>query len=133
MNQETDNIIIDQKPITRSANVLKTKNTFTEHGNEIEDIISNKPPFIVRWGTILFLILLIFFISICWFIKYPDIINAPAKLTSINAPKQVISLTTGKLIRLKIKENEQVKQGAILGFIESTADHNEVLDRKSVV
>lgn len=96
-------------------------------GNEITDIISSRPPFIVRWGTVLFAILLTLLLVICWFIRYPDIIGAPAKLTSINAPKEVVSLTTGKLIRLKVKENEVVKQGAILGFIESTANHNQVL------
>lgn len=129
---EIDNIILNQQPFTKPASAFITENTPVEHGNEIEDIISNKPPFIVRWGTILFLILLIFLATICWYIKYPDIIEAPAKLTSINAPKQVISLTTGKLIRLKVKENEQVKQGDVLGFIESTANYNEVsnLDAK---
>ncbi|OQP61170.1 hypothetical protein A3860_05490 [Niastella vici] len=121
-----DNIIINEQPMTKSANVSITKNTFAEHGNEVEDIISSKPPFLVRWGTILFLILLFILAGVCWFIKYPDIIETPAKLTSINAPKQVISLTTGKLIRLKVKENEKVKQGAILGFMESTANYNEV-------
>lgn len=123
---ETDKPIFNQQSITASENVLM-QNTFSDHGNEIEDIISNKPPFIVRWGTVLFLILLIILAGICWFIKYPDIIETSAKLTSINAPKQVISLTTGKLIKLNIKENEQVKQGEVLGFIESTASHNEVL------
>jgi HlyD family secretion protein len=106
---------------------LDLQNSFAEHGNEMENIISNRPPLPVRWGTVFLLILLIILASICRFIKYPDIVQAPAQLTSINAPKQVISVVDGKLIKLNIKENEQVKQGQIVGFIESTAKHNEVL------
>ena len=30
------------------------ENDFSEHGNEVEEIISKKPPFIVRWGTTFF-------------------------------------------------------------------------------
>lgn len=72
------------------------------------------------------LILLLIGIA-CWFIKYPDTIQAPAKLTSLNAPKPVVSLAGGKLIKLSIAENQWASKGQILGYIESTARHEEVL------
>ena len=124
---ETENIIFHQQSLMIPEKALITKNSFANYGNEIEDIISNKPPFIVRWGTVFFLVLLLILATICWFIKYPDIVEAPAKLTSINAPKQIICLINGKLIKLFVKENKQVKQGDVLGLIESTANHNEIL------
>jgi multidrug efflux pump subunit AcrA (membrane-fusion protein) len=103
------------------------KNTFSEHGNEIEEIISNKPPSIVRWGTVYFLFLLLALAAICWFIQYPDVVPAKAKLTSINAPKAVITKQSGKLIKLFAKENELTKQGNILGYLESTANHEDLI------
>jgi multidrug efflux pump subunit AcrA (membrane-fusion protein) len=103
------------------------KNTFAEHGNEIEEIISKKIPSVVKWGTVYFLLILIFLAFICWFIQYPDIVNTNAKLTSINAPKEVITKTQGKLIKLFAKENEQTQAGTVLGYMESTASCNEVL------
>ena len=109
------------------------KNTFAEHGNEIEEIISRKPPMIVRWGTLLLFFFLLFIGVINWFIKYPDIIQAPAKLTSINASKPVITLVNGKLIKLNIAENEPVNKNQILGFIESTANHEEIIKLSSNV
>ncbi len=36
--------------IKHETEVFISKNTFADHGNEIEEIISNKPPFWVRWG-----------------------------------------------------------------------------------
>ena len=93
----------------------------------MQEIVSDKPGFLIRWGNIFFLFILILIGIACWFIKYPDTVQATAKLTSINAPKPVLSLIDGKLIKLSITENQLVRKGQILGFIESTANHEEVL------
>ncbi len=124
---EINNPIASTETVTASENVIYLKNTFSGHGNEIDEIISKKPPFIVRWGTLFLFCLLLCIGAVSWFIKYPDIITTPAKLTSINAPKTVITLTSGKLIKLFIAENKMVYQNQVLGFIESTANHREVL------
>lgn len=103
------------------------KNTFSDHSNEIEEIISNKPPMIVRWGTVYFFFLLLAIAFICWFIQYPEIVIARAKLNSVNAPKQVITRTDGKLIKIETKENEQVEAGQVLGYMESIANPQSVI------
>ena len=120
---ETDEIISDNL----HENVSTIKNTFSEHGNEIEEIISAKTPPLVRWGTVYFLFILLAMAAICWFIQYPDIINTKVKLTSINAPKEVITKTAGKLVKLFVKEGDEATSGNILGYIESTADHKEII------
>ena len=103
------------------------KNTFSTYGNEVEEIISHRPPWIIRWGTLCFFFFLLIIGVVCWFIKYPDIVTAQATLTSINAPKPVISTITGKLIKINVQENDTVRQNQVLGYIESTANHEEVL------
>ncbi len=99
-----------------------------EHSNEIEDIISNKPPYIVRWGTVYFFLLLLALGLVSWFIKYPDIVVARAKLNSVNAPQQVITRTEGKLSRILIKENAKVDSGQVLGYMESIASPQSVMN-----
>lgn len=94
----------------------------------VREIVSSKPGFIVRYGISFFCIILCLVGFISWFIKYPDIIQAPAKLTSINASKPLITLINGKLIKLNIAENQSVSKNQIVGFIESTADHLEVIN-----
>jgi HlyD family secretion protein len=54
-------------------------------------------------------------------------IAAAAKLTSVNAPKEVRANMNGKLVRLFAKEDAVVKKGSVLGYIESVADHEEVI------
>lgn len=104
------------------------KNTIADHGNEIEDIISNKPPFWVRWGTVYFFFLLVLIGLISWYIKYPDILVASAKLNSVNAPKQVNTRTEGNLIKITVNENEKVETGQILGYMESIASPQSVIE-----
>lgn len=106
---------------------------FVEYGNEIEDIISNKLPPVIQWGTVYFSLILLLTASISWFIRYPDIIKTSAKLVSINAPKPVITNVSGKLIKLNTHENENVKKNQVLGFMESTADPEEVLELSAKV
>lgn len=95
--------------------------------NEITELISNKPPAIVRWGTLYFLLLILFIGILAWFIQYPDKRTASGKLIAVNAPKEIVVKTNGKLIKLFVKENQSVVKGEVLGYIESTASHDEVV------
>lgn len=97
------------------------------HSDAVQEIISYKPGFIIRWGSTFFLILMCLIIIACWLIKYPDIVQAKAILTTINAPKQVVSIVNGKLVKLTVTENEKVFKNQVLGFIESTANHQQVI------
>ena len=125
---ETDNPILPHINNALKENVFVMKETFADHGNEIEEIISNKPPLIVRWGTVYFFFLLVLIVLIGWFIKYPDIVTASAKLNSVNAPKQVITRSDGKLIKIAVKENEAVGAGQVLGYMESIANPQSIIE-----
>ncbi len=48
-------------------------------------------------------------------------------LSAANAPKSVIAHTDGKLMALFVKEKDMVEQGQVLAYIESNADHEEIL------
>jgi multidrug efflux pump subunit AcrA (membrane-fusion protein) len=120
---ETNNFkIYTQEPIS----IKKT-------GIEIEDIISTSPPFIVRFGTFIFLVLLILVTTIFWFIQYPDLIQIPAELASINSPIQVKSVTNGRLLLLNVKENEKVSKGKVIGVIGSKGNHDQILQLSAII
>ena len=95
--------------------------------NEVQEIISYRPVWILRNGITLFLIIISFLIGATFFISYPDVVHAGAILTSINAPKEVKTKTEGKLIKLYAAEGRYVKQGELLGLMESRASHLEVM------
>lgn len=100
---------------------------------EVNEIISQKPGFLIRWGITIFFLLLLFIIAGTFFIHYPDTILAKAHLTSINAPKEVRINTDGKLIKLNAIEGKFVHKDDILGFVESRADHNQVVSLSATI
>ena len=93
----------------------------------IRDFISHRPGFLIRWGIPIFFVLLVSLAAGSYFIQFPDIVQARAKVNSINPPKTVVVKIGGRLIRLFKEDNAEVKQDDIIGYVESNARHNEVL------
>lgn len=96
------------------------------YSTEMNDIISAKTNWIVSNGIFLFLIILLAIISITFFIEYPDIVNANAKLVSVNPPVELKTKVSGKLIRLLVNEKDSVTSGSIIGVMESVANADKV-------
>jgi HlyD family secretion protein len=69
--------------------------------------------------------------TVCWFIQYPDVVVSKARLTSINAPKEVITRSEGKLKALKITNGGKVIPGSVLAYMESIANPSAVMQLKS--
>lgn len=121
-----DNIL---KPSNGDGDIqfINFSSNLPEHGNEIEEIISAKQPFIARWGTVFFFTLLLIIGFICWIIKYPDLVVTKGVLNSINAPKEIITRADGKLVQLFVKEDQLVQANELLGYMENTADYTQVI------
>jgi multidrug resistance efflux pump len=94
---------------------------------EMHDFISNKPHWIVRRGNTIFILLLIGLISMAWTIENPDIKTAPLRIVAVDAPKLRVAKTEGKLEKLLVANDEQVHAGQALAFLQSTGDHQQVL------
>jgi len=96
------------------------------HTDDMQDIITTVPSWILRWGITIFFGILILIISLSSLIKYPDIVKTQLKIESPNSPKPVVTKVPGKLIRLLVKENTMVKAGRALAYMESTGDHEKI-------
>jgi HlyD family secretion protein len=101
--------------------------------DEVKEIISYRPHWMIRKGNLIFFIVLASLLSLTWFIAYPDIINGSARLVSLNAPKMISSKTEGKLMKLFVIDGETVQKGKHLGYSESTALYDEVMQLKTWV
>lgn len=106
-----------------------TISTNTRRRSEMaQEIISHKPGFIEKWALLIFLLLLLLMVTGTWFIQYPDVIKTRATVTAVNAPREIMSYQSGKLIKLFVYNNNKVSKGAVIGWIESTARHDEIAD-----
>jgi len=109
--------------------LFKTNNTDENiHGQDMQDVILAVPPWLIRRGNMVFLTIFIVLGIFASVIKYPDIISADLVINSPDAAKPVISKLSGKIVKILIKDHSQVLQGQALAYIESNADHGEVID-----
>ncbi|WP_394995400.1 HlyD family secretion protein [Emticicia sp.] len=106
---------------------IKEKKLRYSPSDSVQEIINYNPAWLVRWGTMLFSFFFLGLFGATFFISYPDVIRGTLKLTSTDVPKSVVPKTNGKLVRLFIKENEIVTKNQTLAYIESTANHDEIL------
>lgn len=116
----------EQESITNHRNT--SINDLQINSEEVEEIITAVPSWILRRGIMLICIILLSMVSISAFIAYPDIIKTSLKINSLNAPKIVLTKQTGKIVALLAKEGTAVKQAEPLAFMESTANHKDVLN-----
>ena len=114
-------------PDTIAEQVSQQELLLDQYSEEVQDIVGNIPGRLMRWGMSSFGILLLVLFLVVWFIKYPDIIMAPLTLNAVNSPKAVVARNEGKIIKLLTQNSKHVKQGDILAFMESTADHYNVI------
>jgi multidrug resistance efflux pump len=107
---------------------INSNSDFQElRAEEVQELLGRPPRWLLRWGnTVVFLILLCVFAG-AWAIHYPDLVPAFFKLTASNAPKAVLTHSDGKIVRLLVRDGQAVLAGAPLAYLESTAQHEEVL------
>ncbi|NGP87492.1 HlyD family secretion protein [Fodinibius halophilus] len=96
--------------------------------NEVQEIIGRPPHWLVRGGIAAFIGVLAMVFIVAAVIQYPEVIEAPLKVTALNAPKPMESKVNGKLVKLLSPNGADVEQGTIIAWLESTAHHQEVLD-----
>ncbi|MGA0560039.1 HlyD family efflux transporter periplasmic adaptor subunit [Larkinella sp. VNQ87] len=94
---------------------------------DVQELLTRPPGWLLRWGITVVLGVLGLLLAGSWVVHYPDLVRASFKLTSVNAPKAVVTRSEGKLVRLFAEEGKTVSSGAILAYLESTAQHEEVL------
>lgn len=95
--------------------------------DEVKEIISYRPHWMIRKGNMVFLFVLLLLLFLTRFISYPDIINGSARLVSLNAPKMISTRVQGKILKLFIRDGEKVKREKHLGYMESIASYDEVM------
>lgn len=93
----------------------------------VEEIVSHRPGYFERFALPICLLFLLLMFGATWFVKYPEVVEVRARLSSFNAPKELITRVEGRLIKLFVQNNQHVKKGTIIGWMESTSDHQEVL------
>ncbi len=99
----------------------------------VQEILSNPPSWIVRWGITIVFIALVFVVLISFFVKYPDFITSQVVITTQNPPEKIEARSNGKMEEVLIQNQENVKKGQALAYLETSADYKDVMKLKSIL
>lgn len=103
------------------------ENAIEIRSEEVNEIMGRTPVWILRKGIIMLTIIIAALLTGSWLFKYPDIISAPVIITSQNPPAPLIARTSGKIMAIYVKDQQQVKAGQDLAVLENAADLHSVL------
>jgi len=103
------------------------------HGSDIElrseefqEVLGAVPLWILRWGiTILAVVVVILLIGSA-LIKYPDVIPAQIVLTGSIPPAAIVAHASGKLKKLYVIDNQNVKTGDYLAVVDNPAKTEDI-------
>lgn len=100
---------------------------------EVQDILTAMPHWMVRWGNILLLIIIILLFVFSWLIRYPDIVQTEIIITTQIPPEKLVANSTGKIAHIFVSDKEVVVPHTPLAIIENPANYNDVYALKKLI
>lgn len=100
---------------------------------EVQEILTRVPHWMIRYGNFLFLSLILLMLIISWFVKYPDVIESEAIITTEVPPHKEYAKTTGLLQELLVENNQFVEANQPLAIIQNSANFEDVFLLQSII
>jgi len=101
--------------------------------DEVQEIISAVPNWMIRWGITLIFGLIVMLLVLSWFIKYPDIIFGNATLTTLEPPVKLVVRSSGKLTNILLEDGSTVEKNQVIAEMENPVTQNGIEFLKSYV
>ena len=106
---------------------MKNVNNIEVLNEEIQEILGTPPGWILRFGTLIFLIVIVILIWLSYWIQYPDVVVSEIIVSFNDPPSKLISTKSGYLNKLHVVHNQKVKKGQLLISYNSEANYQDVL------
>jgi len=100
---------------------------------EVQEILEAVPTWMIRWGNTLVLLLILMLLCMSWFIKYPDVIETQAIVTTQIPPQKEYAKISGKFNAILVKDNQHVTPNQPLAILENAANFKDVFYLKSII
>jgi len=107
---------------------MKKDNDIELKSDEIETVLSTPPRKLVRYGTLSIVIIFMLLLIGSIYFRYPETTRTDITITSENPPIRLYAKSSGRLINILIKDNENVKKGDIIATIESSTNIDDIIN-----
>lgn len=120
--------MIQDKHIIDSVQDKQEDPSFPVISEQENFLLSFNREWLTYWSLPILGSILLLFLLAAWWIQFPEVVDGTGILAAENAPKEVIFLQQGKIIQLFSQNNSYLSKGQTIAWVESDADHQEVLD-----
>lgn len=100
---------------------------------EVQEILARVPHWMIRWGSVVVLLILVSLFFVSWLIKYPDIITTQIVITTNIPPEKLVARTSGKLEVILVADRMNVTKNTPLAVVENSANFKDVFLLKTIV
>lgn len=100
---------------------------------EVQEILTKVPHWMIRYGNVLFLVLILMLLFLSWFVKYPDIIISEALITTQIPPQKEYARMTGRFDAILVTDNQKVNNSQALAILQNTANYKDVFKLQSII
>lgn len=111
----------------------KNKDTFELRSEEVQDILTRVPHWMIRWGTVLIFGIIIMLFVISWFLRYPDVVATEIVITTNIPPEKLVAKTSGKIEAILVRDKATVQEDTPLAIIENSAKYEDVFLLKKLI
>ncbi|MEO5776227.1 MAG: HlyD family efflux transporter periplasmic adaptor subunit [Flavobacterium sp.] len=112
---------------------MEDKNTsFELRSEEVQEILTRVPHWLIRWGSIVVLSILLMLFFVSWLVEYPDLISTQIVITTNTPPEKLIAKTSGKIEVILISDKTVITKNTPIAVIENTANYKDVFLLKSI-
>ena len=109
------------------------KNTsFELRSEEVQEILTRVPHWLIRWGSMVVLFILIMLFFVAYIVQYPDIISTQIVITTNTPPQKLIAKTAGKIEAILVKDKSSLLKNTPIAVIENTANYRDVFLLKNI-
>lgn len=96
------------------------------YSEEAREILGKIPSWIVRWGVTVIFVIFAGILLGCYFIEYPDTVEAPVEITTLNPPADLVSRYDGLIDSIYVMDGQSVDQGTLVAVLRNAADWRDV-------
>jgi multidrug resistance efflux pump len=106
---------------------------FELRSEEVQEILTRVPHWMIRWGSLVILFILLSLFAVAYMIKYPDIVSTQIIITTHTPPQKVVARVSGKIERILVQDKLRVQKNTPLAVIENSASYKDVFLLKSIL
>jgi multidrug resistance efflux pump len=100
---------------------------------EVQEILTRVPHWMIRWGSVVVLLILLSLFFVSWLVKYPDVITTQIVITTNIPPEKLVAKVSGKIEAILVKDRMLISKNTPLAVIENSANYAAVFLLKSIV